>query len=71
MNVGELKAILNQYPDDMEVIVEKWSDYRILNKEGGVRVEHGVPQAEWIMRSHSTMSRENREKAKDYLALTA
>ena len=53
MNIGELKKMLEQYPEDMEPLVEKWSDYAPVDK---VSVIRGVKKDGWVMRSHPTMS---------------
>jgi len=68
MNVGELKKMLEQYPDDMEILNERWSDYSIV-LESEWTVVKAVPQGCYIMRSHPTMSAENKAKEKEYLHL--
>jgi len=70
MNVGELKKMLEKYPDHMEILNERYSDYSTI-KEHEWSVVKGVPQdgAHWVMRSHSTMSEENKRKEKEYLLL--
>ena len=73
MNVGELKKMLEQYPDDMEVLNGRCSDYAIV-QESEWRVVMGVPHGNswrdgWVMRSHPTMSAENKAKEKAYLYL--
>lgn len=68
MNVKELKAFLQLFPDDMEVVVEKHSDYNIiLPTESGI--VKGVFQTCWVMQSNQTMSEENKQKEKAYLLL--
>ncbi len=68
MNVGQLKKMLEQYPDDMEVIVDKWSDYVSIAADE-CRAIRAVRQGEWVMHSHMTMSDENKAKEKSYLYL--
>lgn len=70
MNVGELKKMLDQYPDNVEVLVEKYSDYRII-ADVDCSVMKAVQKEGWVMRSHPTMSQENKAKEKEYLALEA
>ena len=68
MNVGELKKALDAFPDDMEVIRIMYSDYRPMTAEC-FEVTQGVYQEScgYIMRSHRTMSEENKKKEKSYL----
>ena len=70
MKVGDLKKMLEKYPDDMEILNGRCSDYQMISEDEwsvvkGVPNESGV----WVMRSHSTMSEENKEKEKEYLYL--
>jgi hypothetical protein len=68
MNVGELKKMLEQYPDDMEILNDRCSDYDLVKLEDWSVVE-AVPQGFYVMRAHPTMSDENKAKAKKYLHL--
>ena len=70
MNVGQVKKMLEQYPDNMEVLNERCSDYEIIEEHEWTVVK-GVPQdgVLWVMRSHSTMSEENKKKEREYLLL--
>lgn len=68
MNVGELKKMLDQYPDDMEILNDRYSDYDLV-QESDWSVVKAVPQGQYIMRSHPTMSAENKAKEKEYLHL--
>lgn len=70
MNVGQLKKMLEQYPDEMEVLNDRWSDYEII-QESEWSVIKGVPQNNglWVMKSHKTMSAENKANEKEYLHL--
>ncbi len=68
MNVGQLKKMLEQYPDDMEILNGRYSDYAIIS-ENEWEVVQGVENDGWVMRSHPTMSEENKQKEKSYLYL--
>ena len=68
MNVGELKKILKHFPDEMEVVSDRYSDYMILDA-AGVRTITGVSTNGWIMQSHPTMSEANKAREKTYLLL--
>jgi len=62
MNVAELKKMLDNYPDDMPVIKEIYSDY-----QGVEEVDFSIEKAVYregmgyYMRPHRTMSNENKE----------
>lgn len=68
MTVGEIKELLNKYPDDMEVVNIRRSDYQIIDKKDWYVVK-GVKKDYWVMRSHPTMSKENKLQEKEYLVL--
>jgi len=68
MNVGELKKMLEKYPDDMELLTDRYSDYRHIEEEDWSIVK-AVPQNFYWMRSHPTMSEDNKAKEKEYLHL--
>ena len=68
MNVGNLKEMLCKYPDDMDVLNQRCSDYDIINEEEWSVVK-GVDKNGWVMRSHETMSEENKKNEKEYLLL--
>lgn len=70
MNVGELKKMLEKYPDDMEILNSRCSDFDIVDESDWSVVE-AVPQEScwYVMRAHPTMSAENKAKAKKYLHL--
>ena len=68
LTVKELRESLNNYPDDMEVIVDMHSDYALLATDG-LEITKAVQQGWGIMCSHRTMSEENKSKEKDYLYL--
>ena len=70
MNVGDLKKMLEKYPDDMEILVDRMSDYDVV-EEDQWSVVKAVKNGSgwWWMRSHETMSAENKAKEKEYLHL--
>lgn len=70
MNVGELKKMLEKYPDDMEILNERYSDYAMISEDEWSIVK-GVETGKdsWVMRSHPTMSEENKRREKEYLSL--
>jgi hypothetical protein len=68
MNVGELKKMLEQYPDDMEILNDRYSDYDLVELEDWTVVD-GVQQTWGVMEAHPTMSEENKAKMKKYLHL--
>ena len=69
MTVKELKTMLGKYPDDMEVMHDKYSDYEII-VEDDFSVTKAVDNGNfWLMRSHPTMSEDNKLKEKEYLHL--
>lgn len=68
MNVGELKKMLDKYPDDMELIHTCCSDYELID-EGMWSVVSAVFQGGYVMRSHPTMSADNKAREKQYLHL--
>jgi len=68
MTVKEVKKLLEQFPEDMEIVNERCSDYQIISENEWCIVK-GVAKDGWIMRSHPTMSQKNKQKEKDYLSL--
>ena len=70
MNIGELKKKLEQYPDDLEVLVDQHSDYAPVD-DLGVKIVWAVPDSGgWVMRSHPTMSAEKKSQEKRYLLIS-
>jgi len=67
MTVKELKEMLNNYPDDMQILHEKYSDYEVSQKSHWKTIQ-GVEKDGWVMRAHMTMSNDNKEKEQTYLA---
>ena len=68
MNVSDLKKMLNKYPDDMEILNGRYSDYEIISEDEWSLVK-GVDKDGWVMRYHATMSEENKKAEKEYLCL--
>ena len=68
MTILELKKRLNSYPNQMEVIIDRYSDYIFL-EEDELGVVKAVDKYGWLMRAHSTMSDENKAQSKAYLLL--
>ena len=68
MTVGELKKFLEQFPDDMEFITARYSDY-VAVEEGDFSLVSAVQKGGWLMRSHPTMSQENKDAERKYLHL--
>lgn len=66
MNVGELKKVLEKYPDDMTVLYRLHSDWEFM-KEDDITHSQGVPNHIWVMRSHPTMSEQNKAKEQSFL----
>jgi hypothetical protein len=68
VNVKQLRDMLLHYPDDMEIITDRCSDYDII-KEDEWSIVKAVPKDFGYMRSHKTMSDENKKEEKYYLHL--
>ena len=68
MTVGDLRALLDEHPDDMEILNTRHSDYDYVRASDWSVVE-GVPQDWGVMRNHPTMSPENKARAKKFLHL--
>lgn len=68
MNVKDLKRMLEKYPDDMEILNGRYSDYEIISEDEWSVVK-GVDKDGWVMRSHPTMNEENKALEKEYLYL--
>lgn len=68
MTVGELKKMLEKYPDGMEILNGRYSDYELIS-ESEWSVVRAVPKDGWVMRSHPTMSDENKRMEREYLYL--
>lgn len=59
MKVSELRKILDNYPPDMEVITDLYSDYGALEVHKIVVV---LPQSDYYIRYHPTMSEDKHNK---------
>jgi hypothetical protein len=69
MTVKDLREMLEEYPDEMEILNGRYSDYVLISRNEWSIVK-GVPNNNgWVMRSHNTMSDENKKKEKSYLHL--
>jgi hypothetical protein len=68
MNVGELKKMLEQYPDDMEILNSRASDYDLVTEDEWTVVKAVMKDSYW-MRSHPTMSAAYKAEEKEYLHL--
>lgn len=68
MNVGDLKKMLESYPDGMEIVNVRYSDYQIIELDEWHLIK-GVPNDGWVMGSHETMSEDNKRAEKKYLCL--
>lgn len=70
MNVGELRKMLEQYPDEMEIITSWYSGDVTISEiisEDEWLVVSGVEKDGWVMHSHPTMSKEDKSREKRYL----
>lgn len=72
MTVKQLIEMLQKYPSDMQVVTSRYSDWQIIN-ETEWEIIKGVNKpniySNHVMQSHKTMSQENKDKEKEYLAL--
>jgi hypothetical protein len=68
MNVGELKKFLEQYPDELEVVDDRYSDCFIIDRNSFSLIK-GVDQGSYVMRAHPTMSADNKAREKTYLLI--
>lgn len=68
MTVGELKKMLEKYPEDMQILNGRYSDYDLISEDEWSVVK-AVPRAEWVERYHKTMGEEDQKAAKEYLYL--
>lgn len=66
MNIKELKEVLAKYPDDMEVLYCLHSDYEMM-QVADIREVKGVWKGAYTMRSHPTMSAENKANENTYV----
>ena len=66
MNVKGLKELLEKYPDELEILTTRMSDYIQMAPED-IQVIKAVPEEHWVMRSHPTMNEESRSKEQSFL----
>jgi len=66
MTVKELREFLELFPDDLEIVYKLYSDYEELKGED-IEMVSAVNNGSYVMRSHNTMSEENKKKEKKYL----
>jgi hypothetical protein len=66
VNDGELRRFLEAYPDEMPVIYELYSDYSPLS-EKDIKVVGGVDKNSYVMRTHPTMSDDNKRREQQFL----
>ena len=67
LTVEKLKKLLSDYPDDMEIIYDRCSDYEDMDECSIFVVKAVRNDSGWLMRSHPTMSAENKASEKEYL----
>lgn len=67
MNVKELKELLNQFDDNLEILYARHSDFEEMNALQWNVTNAVDMQSTWFMRSHPTMSQENKNNEKQYL----
>ena len=68
MNVGELKKMLDGYPDEMLVLNRRYSDYEVII-DSDWSVIKGVNKGFYVMNSHPTMDDENKLNEQEFLLL--
>ena len=68
MRVKDLVAKLLTHDPELEVIIDMFSDYDLLDDDC-LHVGSAVPASGFVMRSHPTMSAENKQREKLYLYL--
>ena len=69
MTVKELKEMIKDLPDDMEILNDRYSDYDDVCRDEW-QVVGAVNKNGYYMRSHKTMSDENKASEKQYLHLS-
>ena len=55
MNVGQLKKLIAELPDDLEIVNQRCSDYEIISLDDW-SIVRGVEKGGWVMQSHPTMT---------------
>ena len=66
MTKAELVKYLEKFDDNAEILYNQYSDYSIL-EEKDIELIRAVPKSFYVMRSHPTMSEENKAKEKDFI----
>ena len=66
LTVKGLKEILDQYPDDMLILYHLYSDYSAMIGDD-IELKSAVPKDFYYMRSHETMSEENKNNQESFL----
>lgn len=68
MTVGDLRKLIENLPDELEIIQTLYSDYtEVIEKDWDIVKAVYQPSVPYYMRSHPTMSQENKDKEKYYL----
>lgn len=69
MTVGELRQLLETLPPEMELIQTRYSDYGFQKASMWSVIEAipGKSMDSWLMRTHPSMTKEQRSEAKTYL----
>jgi len=72
LTIKDLKNFIKDLPDDMEIVVERHSDYALLETYE-ISLIKAVPDknplVDWVMTSHPTMSQENKARERTYLKI--
>lgn len=70
MTVGDLKRLLQDLPDNMEILNTRYSDYDYVYPSEWSVVE-GVPEPSccWVTQAHHSMGPEKKARIKKYLHL--
>ena len=66
MTKAELVKYLEKFDDNAEILYCMHSDYSIL-EANDIELIRAVPKRFYVMRSHPTMSEENKAKEKDFI----
>ena len=72
LTIKSLKDFIKDLPDDMGVVVERHSDYALLESYEIALIEavpDENPLVDWVMSSHPTMSQERKAREKTYLKI--
>ena len=72
LTIKSPKDFIKDLPDDMGVVVERHSDYALLESYEIALIEavpDENPLVEWVTSSHPTMSQEHKAREKTYLKI--